>query len=566
MIRLLKNKILLLTLALIAVCTNIPAQVVPDDNSRKLMQQVREQCVFFTDRNIYFTGEPVWFSAFVLINNSFANPATGEVLYFELIDDAGKIISKAKFPVEANHCHSALLIPDETLSGAYSLHAYTNYQRNFPPQSWYHIPLTIVNPDYTLPASKAPDQNLEQAVPETKNLKIGTEKQTYHSRDHVQMTIENTGNQPMEICLAVTLEGTSSNPLPLKNDQKNSGQPEEYFMVPDIRGVSISGLIRQKDNHQPVENVEVFMAVLGADPLLHITKTLPGGTFLFSLDGLSGSHEVFINARNTTNIPLEIRINNDFATSLPVSPIAFSIDTSSAELLQQMFVNRQVGQVYDVNKATDLSQQRNPFPLFGKFDIVVRPDDFISLASLTEVFYEIVPPVSIRNRGNSKYFMVVNNITNEMQPNDLLVLDGVPVFDVDKVLGISPANIESISVINQTYYLGDFRLNNIISIQTKTGDFGGYVFPENAVFVEYQTYSPHYLFNAPRYDTDSLKASHLPDFRTTIFWQPRMTLSSGESQSIDFYTGDNAGTFQVWVRGVSADGTIVTTSSSIRIK
>ncbi|NCA86209.1 MAG: hypothetical protein EOM83_11650 [Clostridia bacterium] len=559
-------KILLLTLALIATYTNIQAQVLKDETTQRLVEQVDEQGIFFTDRNIYLSGEPIWISAFVLINNSFAHPATGEVLYVQLIDATGKIISKAKFPVEGNHCQSALIIPEETLSGACALYAYTNYQRNLPADIQFHIPITIVNPDYTLPSSESSVGHSANATAETKTLKVATNKQIYAPREEVQMTIANFGNRLTEVCVAVVPEGTSSNPLPLKNEVKNSGQPEEFFMVPDIRGVSISGQVNNKDDHQPVADAEVYMAVMGADPLLHISKTKAGGVFLFSLDGLSNMRQVFINTKNTAEVPLEIRVNNDFATNLPLPEHAFAIDTSSAELLQQMFINRQVSQVFDANKVASSVPQRNPFPLFGKFDIVVRPDDYISLASLTEVFYEIVPPVSIRSHGNRKSFVVANYTTNEVQPNDLLLLDGVPVFDVEKVLAISPANIESISVINQTYYLGDQRLNNVISIQTKTGDFGGYIFPENAVFLEYQTYSPQILFNAPSYQTDLLKSSTLPDFRTTLLWHPQLLLPADASQKISFYTADNKGTFRVWVRGVAADGTIVATSSVIQVK
>jgi hypothetical protein len=559
-------KILLLTLVFIAIYTNIQAQVLMDETTRKLVEQVDEQCIFFTDRNIYLPGEPILISAFVLINNSFAHPATGQVLYVQLIDATGKIISKAKFHLEDNHCHSALMIPEETLSGACALYAYTNYQRNFPMDNRAHIPITIVNPDYTLPTSESSVRKYTSVPPETKTLNVTTDKQTYAPREEVQLTIENLSNGLTEVCVAVVPEGTSSNPLPRKNEEKSSGQPEDIFMVPDIRGVSISGQVIDKSTHQPVADAEVYLAVMGTDPLLHISKTEPGGVFLFSLDGLSEMRQVFINTKNTAEVPLEIRVNNDFATNLPLPEHAFAIDTSLAELLQQMYVNRQVSQVFDMTTVASAAPRRNFFPLFGKFDIVVHPDDFISLASLTEVFYEIVPPVSIRSHGNRKSFVVANYTTNEVQPNDLLLLDGVPVFDVEKVLAISPANIESISVINQTYYLGDQRLNNVLSIQTKTGDFGGYIFPENAVFLEYQIYSQQILFNAPQYDTDSLKASALPDFRTTLFWQPQLLLQAAASQNISFYTAGNTGTFRVWVRGVAADGTIVATSSIIRVK
>jgi hypothetical protein len=42
--------------------------------------------------------------------------------------------------------------------------------------------------------------------------------------------------------------------------------------------------------------------------------------------------------------------------------------------------------------------------------------------------------------------------------------------------------------------------------------------------------------------------------RNTIYWNPEVDLSPGESRVIEFYTSDQKGDFQVWIRGYGQNG------------
>ncbi|WP_165869343.1 TonB-dependent receptor plug domain-containing protein [Maribacter algicola] len=45
-----------------------------------------------------------------------------------------------------------------------------------------------------------------------------------------------------------------------------------------------------------------------------------------------------------------------------------------------------------------------------------------------------------------------------------------------------------------------------------------------------------------------------PDYRTTLFWNPDLTFSNAGLSSVDFFTGDKTGMFQVRVEGITEDG------------
>jgi hypothetical protein len=127
---------------------------------------------------------------------------------------------------------------------------------------------------------------------------------------------------------------------------------------------------------------------------------------------------------------------------------------------------------------------------------------------------------------------------------------------VDELLKIPPVNIERIDVINRPYYLGDHLLSGIVSIKTKTGDFGGYRFPQQSIFLEYQTSTKSKSFFEPQYADERVKKSSVPDFRTTLYWNPKEETAKPRS-SLSFYTSDARGEYDVVVNGISSKGKIL---------
>jgi len=127
------------------------------------------------------------------------------------------------------------------------------------------------------------------------------------------------------------------------------------------------------------------------------------------------------------------------------------------------------------------------------------------------------------------------------------------VFDVEAVLSIPPIKIEKIDVINKTHYLGDNILRSIIMMNTKAGDFAGYPFSDGSNFFEFQTLTPHRKFQRPNYETTLEKNRRIADFSTTLFWQPALSISQGDT-TLRFYTSDNVGVYDVFIRGVNESG------------
>ncbi|WP_149273858.1 TonB-dependent receptor plug domain-containing protein [Pareuzebyella sediminis] len=61
-----------------------------------------------------------------------------------------------------------------------------------------------------------------------------------------------------------------------------------------------------------------------------------------------------------------------------------------------------------------------------------------------------------------------------------------------------------------------------------------------------QFYAPNYALTIPDHNK--------PDYRTTLYWNPDVAIKGETSSSLNFYTGDSAGTYIIRVEGITSDG------------
>ncbi len=329
-------------------------------------------------------------------------------------------------------------------------------------------------------------------------------------------------------------------------------QKNKLNWLPEIRDVSLNGSIIDQNTKEPLNNVMVYAAVFGEQNQLHLYKTKANGEFFFSLNHLNRKQDVFIGTNPLDSVEAKILINNDFSNDYPGSAfIPFFLDSSNNKLIKQIYRNAQVNKAFE-NKLGKIEENTSYYPLIDeKQEISVLMKDFIHIPVMSEVFDEIVPFVSTRKKKEQYYLNVFNDQTGEMYKDPLVLLDGIPVFDINKIMKIPPEFIHKISVIKTKYYSGAYIINGIIQITTKAKDFAGISFPDESVFIEYQTITKESKPVTPNYKKTD-KKDRLPDFRNLLYWNPYL-LSTGESNKIKFYTSDDDGLYEITIKGYNQD-------------
>ena len=130
-------------LILIVSLGNATAQITDSG----IINDIKENVAIETDRDVFFSGENIYFSVSYNLNNSDVNNAISKIVYIELISCSnGSVYVQKKYSLSDYSSNGFLTIPKDVVTGNYLLRAYTHYQRNFSYLDFGYQFITILNP------------------------------------------------------------------------------------------------------------------------------------------------------------------------------------------------------------------------------------------------------------------------------------------------------------------------------------------------------------------------------------------------------------------------------------
>ena len=334
---------------------------------------------------------------------------------------------------------------------------------------------------------------------------------------------------------------------------------QQIQFLPEMEGEIISGVILNKDSNEPIVNKSYILSFVGKVPVISITETDSSGRFNY-ISNRYGEREIVIQpmSKDTTDlnyrINLDIPFSNSYST-VPVKPLY--MDSARVAGINRAIINMQLNMVYKPYNSYPIKPVEPvvPFPFYGKPESTVALGHFIELPTMEDVIREIVPQVYLR-RDKGKYYFYIYDASLKKQNNDIVfsLVDGVPVWDADRILMINPEEMDRIEVIRHNYYLHRYNLGAILNLFTTKGDLSAMDFDKRIFRQSQQCYSYSYNFNSPDYSIDSVKTSRIPDFRNLLYWNPEISFDNDNKASVVFYTSDEASEYTIIVEGLNAEG------------
>jgi hypothetical protein len=135
------------------------------------------------------------------------------------------------------------------------------------------------------------------------------------------------------------------------------------------------------------------------------------------------------------------------------------------------------------------------------------------------------------------------------------LIDGVPVYDFEKVLNISSKEIERADIVNTRYFYSLNIFDGIVSFITKKGNLSVLEF-DNSIFRQaYEGCQDKKEFYSPDYSKSEIKNNRIPDYRNTLCWKPDLHTGKDGKTEFSFYTSDESSDFTIVVEGIMPDGT-----------
>jgi hypothetical protein len=210
---------------------------------------------------------------------------------------------------------------------------------------------------------------------------------------------------------------------------------------------------------------------------------------------------------------------------------------------------------------TELKSFSSDSSFYGKPDFVLKLDKYIAMPGLKDYIYELIPQLGIRHEGKRTTLKVLGVYSDLAIHEPLVLVDMVPIFDIDRILELQPDKIERIEVVTVPYVRGDIIFGGIVSLFSKKGDLAGIDLPSVGRFITYDMLSREFATKVP--DTKNLR---IPDLRNCLYWNPDLKLKGTEPAKISFNTGDSAGNYLIVVRGMDQTGRVKIATEEITVE
>ena len=233
-------------------------------------------------------------------------------------------------------------------------------------------------------------------------------------------------------------------------------------------------------------------------------------------------------------------------------------------------VNYQVEKIYGASYTGDSITSEishyKPVRFYGKPDQELVLSNYISLPTMQEVFFELIPGVNVKT-NKSKYGIYLQDpVTREYYENlPAMLIDGVIINDPSLIINLDPELVEKIDIIKGEYIVGEVVLSGIISVITKAGNFGNVSLPSNAVKITGTGYDLVRRYKSPDYTTEANKNGRTPDFRNTIYWNHNLKPDKQGRIMVDIITSDFASDYDINFQGASG-GRLFSVRKTIKVE
>jgi len=211
--------------------------------------------------------------------------------------------------------------------------------------------------------------------------------------------------------------------------------------------------------------------------------------------------------------------------------------------------------------------QIHPKRFYGEPDVELRMADYIKLPVMQEVFFELMPGVSLKAKKATYELTILDPVEKKfLDKQPVLMVDGVVINDASIIANLDPEIVEEIDAYKQKYFVGDYFFYGLINVITKAGNYSSVILPNYAMRIPYKVIDPLNSFKSPDYSSVEMKSNRIPDFRNTLYWNPSVKTDKEGKAGIEFWSSDNTTDYMINIQGVTSNGKMISLRKILSVK
>ncbi|MEP7251331.1 MAG: hypothetical protein ABI683_03095 [Ginsengibacter sp.] len=361
-------------------------------------------------------------------------------------------------------------------------------------------------------------------------------------------------------------------------DKANQNRRSVFTYAPEYAGHIITGRITNESTNKAAPDVLVYLSVPGRRVQLKGCISDGAGYVHFDMKDFIGSSQIVLQTNSEKENKYRIEIFTPYSEHFSDDVIpALHVSESDEEELKQGNFHMEVQNGYHQKELeSPADMQIDSLPFYYKPFKTYLLDNYTRFTTMEEVMREYVNEISVRRSGTDFRFMTLNEpgfkLQNKqpvevlMKDNPLVLMDGVPVFDINKIIAYDPLKIQKLEVVASRYYWGPIIADGIISYTTYKGDLEGYTLDPNDLVLDYDALQQQRIFYSPDYSSDKLFQSPIPDYRDVLYWSPDISTNDQGKAKFSFYTGDLPGKYVMILQGIAVNGEAGSASTVITVE
>jgi hypothetical protein len=315
----------------------------------------------------------------------------------------------------------------------------------------------------------------------------------------------------------------------------------------------------------------LFLSSPGKVAEFQHARTDNKGNFSFRVHIDESVKDLIIQPNDVTK-NYKINIESSFSNRYLQSSV--SIDSTNRQVpsyISKLSVNYQVNKIYESSfvgsRLTPAPEQIKPKRFYGKPDIELIMADYVKLPVMTEVFFELIPGVYLKNKKSVYEISIIDPVVKSFYgvPPGMLI-DGVIISDPSLIGNLDPELVEKIDVVKDKYFVGNYLFFGIVNVITKAGDYSSVTLPNYAIRMPYRVLNPVWSFVSRDYSSAEMKKSRIPDYRNTLYWNPSVKPGNDGKARIEFWSSDITSDYDINIQGITSGGKIFSLRKTLRVE
>ena len=506
--------------------------------------QQQEYIRLTTDKECYLAGEDIWLK--VCVSDKDNQPSDiSKVAYIE-ISDPQQVYAQAKIDLTHGMGNGRIRLPRTMHSGAFQLTAYTRYMRNWGEKAFQRQIIAVVN---TLQTAEDDRMEWTDSLPESDKVssnKLFADQKEYNTRSKVNLSWQNIPANAFGMSLSVVRLDHAMGPVAIPIVHNYIGHTALPTWTPESEGHLVSAKVVQGTPKLRTSR----LGCVGKDIRIFEGKNTAEGIYTYYTHDIYNNQDIAIDAVSLEweTEKARMEIVSPFIGTLPQTLPTLHL-YSPNKALQERSVNMQIQALIPdtTNGGSVMESLYNFTP-----DMTYNLDEWTRFTTVRETLVEFVMGIRVTKRnGQDIMLLMKDDIKKFSNFKALVLIDGVPVENHEQALDFDARHLQFLHQYRGSYTFGGQVYDGIISMITHKGNLSGLRLEENATLLAYEFPQKGIVFPEKVYETEEQKASRMPDFRHTLYWNPDLNQESG---SIDFYTSDMKGTYIATLKGWTIKG------------